>query len=208
MLQIENLGFLNMACIDNRLSHIFVEPGTQNVKIIYLPVNLAGVHKNKNEFDNEIKAQLVQKIEQTQAADHPQIRQIMDALGEGTLKLHDVSVRIQSEKTEVQRNMIEKPLTNQISIQSMNGQFHFDIQENEFLIGKSREKVQGVITGNSAVSRVHCKIVRKNGNFYVVDMESSNGTYVNGKKIKPGVPEPIFEGCQLRIANAEFIVRG
>ena len=43
MLQIENLGFLNMACIDNRLSHIFVEPGTQNVKIIYLPVNLAGV---------------------------------------------------------------------------------------------------------------------------------------------------------------------
>ena len=108
----------------------------------------------------------------------------------------------------MQRNTIEKPLTNQISIQSMNGQFHFDIQENEFLIGKSREKVQGGITGNSAVSRVHCKIVRKNGDFYVVDMESSNGTYVNGKKIKPGVPEPIFEGCQLRIANAEFIVRG
>lgn len=208
MLQIENLGFLNMACIDNRLSHIFVEPGTKNVKIIYLPVNLVGVHKNKNEFDNEIKAQLVQKIEQTQTADHPQIRQIMDALGDGTLKLHDVSVRIQSGKTEVQRNTIEKPLTNQISIQSMNGQIHFDIQENEFLIGKSREKVQGVITGNSAVSRVHCKIVRKNGDFYVVDMESSNGTYVNGKKIKPGVPEPIFEGCQLRIANAEFIVRG
>ena len=54
LIQIENLGFLNMACIDNRLSHIYVESGTNNVKIIYLPVNITGVHKNKNEFDNEI----------------------------------------------------------------------------------------------------------------------------------------------------------
>ena len=53
LIQIENLGFLNMACIDNRLSHIYVESGTNNVKIIYLPVNITGVHKNKNEFDNE-----------------------------------------------------------------------------------------------------------------------------------------------------------
>ena len=51
LIQIENLGFLNMACIDNRLSHIYVESGTNNVKIIYLPVNITGVHKNKNEFE-------------------------------------------------------------------------------------------------------------------------------------------------------------
>lgn len=222
MLQIENLGFLNMACIDNRLSHIFVEPGTQNVKIIYLPVNLAGVHKNKNEFDNEIKAQLVQKIEQTQAADHPQIRQIMDALEDGTLKLHDISTRIQAEKPVMHRNtkntsadpnigqkkIVDMPDMNQISIQSIDGQFHFVVCENEFLIGKSRERVQGVITGNNAVSRVHCKIVRQNGRYFVVDMGSSNGTYVNGKRIQPNVPEPISDRSQLRIANAEFIVRG
>ena len=42
LIQIENLGFLNMACIDNRLSHIYVESGTNNVKIIYLPVNITG----------------------------------------------------------------------------------------------------------------------------------------------------------------------
>ena len=34
LIQIENLGFLNMACIDNRLSHIYVESGTNNVKIL------------------------------------------------------------------------------------------------------------------------------------------------------------------------------
>ena len=39
-------------------------------------------------------------------------------------------------------------------------------------------------------------------------MGSSNGTYVNGKRIQPNVPEPISDRSQLRIANAEFIVRG
>ena len=222
LIQIENLGFLNMACIDNRLSHIYVESGTNNVKIIYLPVNITGVHKNKNEFDNEIKAQLVQKIERIGMMDHPKMRQVIDALEDGTLKLHDISTRIQAEKPVMHRNtkntsadpnigqkkIVDMLDMNQISIQSIDGQFHFVVCENEFLIGKSRERVQGVITGNNAVSRVHCKIVRQNGSYFVVDMGSSNGTYVNGKRIQPNVPEPISDRSQLRIANAEFIVRG
>ena len=68
------------------------------MKIIYLTVNITGVHKNKNEFDNEIKAQLVQKIERIGMMDHPKMRQVIDALEDGTLKLHDISTRIQAEK--------------------------------------------------------------------------------------------------------------
>ena len=194
LIQIENLGFLNMACIDNRLSHIYVESGTNNVKIIYLPVNITGVHKNKNEFDNEIKAQLVQKIERIGMMDHP--------------KMHRNTKNTSADPNIGQKKIVDMPDMNQILIQSIDGQFHFVVCENEFLIGKSRERVQGVITGNNAVSRVHCKIVRQNGSYFVVDMGSSNGTYVNGKRIHPNVPEPISDRSQLRIANAEFIVRG
>ena len=153
------------------------------------------------------------------------MRQAVDALEDGTLKLHDISARIQhgrgfinnntadSRNSEVHETDVQdrkSSFTNMdgICIQSIDGQFRFDIRENEFLIGKSSERVQGVITGNNAISRVHCKIVRKNGNYYVVDMGSSNGTYVNGKRIEPNIPEPILDKSQLRIANAEFIVRG
>ena len=62
LIQIENLGFLNMACIDNRLSHIYVESGTNNVKIIYLPVNITGVHKNKNEFKLNLKKKKIKML--------------------------------------------------------------------------------------------------------------------------------------------------
>ena len=104
LIQIENLGFLNMACIDNRLSHMYVEPNTNTIKIIYLPVNITGIHKNKNEFDNEIKAQLVQAIEQMRITDNPKMRQAVDALEDGTLKLHDISARIQHGRGFINNN--------------------------------------------------------------------------------------------------------
>ena len=193
-IQIENLGFLNMACIDNRLDHVYVDTVTNNVKIIYLPVNIAGLHKNKNEFDNEIKTQLVQLIEQTRAADTPQMRQTLDVLKDAALKLQDI--------------LQNSSMMRGISIQSINGQFCFNICENEFLIGKNSERVQGVITGNNAISRVHCKVIWNTGQHYIVDMGSSNGTYVNGKRILPNEPEPIYNNTQIRIANEDFIVRG
>lgn len=193
-IQIENLGFLNMACIDNRLDHVYVDTVTNNVKIIYLPVNIAGLHKNKNEFDNEIKTQLVQLIEQTRAADMPQMRQTLDVLKDAALKLQDI--------------LQNSSMMRGISIQSINGQFCFNICESEFLIGKNSERVQGVITGNNAISRVHCKVIWNTGQHYIVDMGSSNGTYVNGKRILPNEPEPIYNNTQIRIANEDFIVRG
>ncbi len=193
-IQIENLGFLNMACIDNRLDHVYVDMGTNSVKIIYLPVNIAGLHKNKNEFDNEIKTQLVQLIEQTRAADTPQMRQTLDVLKDAALKLQDI--------------LQNSSMMRGISIQSINGQCCFNICENEFLIGKNSDRVQGVITGNNAISRVHCKVIWNTGQHYIVDMGSSNGTYVNGKRILPNEPEPIYNNTQIRIANEDFIVRG
>ena len=224
LIQIENLGFLNMACIDNRLNHMYVETSTNNVKIIYLPVNITGIQKNKNEFDNEIKSQLVHTIEQMRIMDNPKMRQAIDALEDGTLKLHDISTRIQMGRNEMQQNITAAPIEkstfagqgrtqstsvmNEISIQSVDGQFCFVIRESEFLIGKSRERVQGVITGNNAVSRVHCKILKQNGNYFIIDMGSSNGTYVDGKRIIPNIPEPIANESRVKIANAEFIVRG
>ena len=55
--QIINLGFLDIAYVDNRLDNIYVDPATEEVKIIYLPIQIPGVTKNKNTFENELKAQ-------------------------------------------------------------------------------------------------------------------------------------------------------
>ena len=54
--------------------------------------------------------------------------------------------------------------------------------------------MDGEITGNPAVSRVHCKILVRNRSYYIQDLGSSNGTFLNGKKVTMTEPLEIQDG--------------
>ncbi len=58
-------------------------------------------------------------------------------------------------------------------------QLHFD--KSEVTIG--RLAGNDIVLGKGNVSKYHSRLVLKDGKFIVVDMKSTNGTYVNGKKI-------------------------
>lgn len=60
------------------------------------------------------------------------------------------------------------------------------------------------ITGNSAVSRSHAKIIVRGNEFLLVDTNSTNGTYVNGNRIKKNVEVRIENGNKIVFANEEF----
>src|SRR3954462_13873979 len=48
-----------------------------------------------------------------------------------------------------------------------------------------------IVLGKGNVSKYHSRLVLKDGKYIVVDMQSTNGTYVNGKKIAaPQVVRP------------------
>lgn len=74
-----------------------------------------------------------------------------------------------------------------------------------FLIGKSRLKCDYVIDKN-VISRVHAKIVKKNNTFFIEDMDSTNKTFINGKKLEPGREEKISKGDKITLADVDFIV--
>src|SRR6186997_2596850 len=68
-------------------------------------------------------------------------------------------------------------------------QRRLDFDKSEITIGR----VQGndVILPKGNVSKRHSRIVLKDGRFIVVDLKSTNGTYVNGRKItSPLVVKP------------------
>src|SRR5688500_18580947 len=70
----------------------------------------------------------------------------------------------------------------QITINEKGGQAKsLDFDKNEITIGR----VQGndVVLPNGNISKRHSRIVLKDGKFIIIDMQSTNGTYVNGKKI-------------------------
>lgn len=73
-----------------------------------------------------------------------------------------------------------------------------------FRIGKEGMSCDYSVADNNAVSRTHADILTKDGRFYVVDLGSTNRTYVDGRNITPKQEIEIFAGTRLRFANEEF----
>lgn len=51
------------------------------------------------------------------------------------------------------------------------------------------------------ISRFHCEVTRKNGQLYVTDLRSSNGTRLNGELLKAGAPALLRKGNRITLAS-------
>ncbi len=58
---------------------------------------------------------------------------------------------------------------------------------------------------DAKISRKHAKIISKNGQFFLEDYGSLNGSYINrGKRLRSGDPEPIKNGDELLLGKTFF----
>ena len=79
------------------------------------------------------------------------------------------------------------------------------ITKSNFTIGKSNGMVDAVLESNK-LSRMHCMVSLSQGLYYLFDMGSTNGTYVNGKRINAKDSVPLEKGDIVTLADLEFIV--
>ncbi len=73
-----------------------------------------------------------------------------------------------------------------------------------FCIGRSRELADYTIPDNRFVGHSHCRILSKDGEFYVVDNNSKNHTYINGNMIQSNLEVKLSHGAIVSAANEEF----
>lgn len=73
-----------------------------------------------------------------------------------------------------------------------------------FRIGKERSYVDYFVADNTAVSRSHANIISREGEYFIVDTNSKNHTYVNGKMIQSNAETKIVNGDKIRLANEDF----
>ena len=52
-----------------------------------------------------------------------------------------------------------------------------------------------------AISRFHCEIVKRNGQLFLQDLNSSNGTRVDGERLKPGNAALLRKGTKIQLAG-------
>ena len=69
-----------------------------------------------------------------------------------------------------------------------------------FVVGSSAPLVDGVVT-HPTVSRRHARVTRDRRRFYIEDLNSSNGTRVNGSTIEPFRPRAIAPGDDIQLGD-------
>lgn len=74
-----------------------------------------------------------------------------------------------------------------------------------YIIGKSRGSCDFCID-SAVVSRVHMRIMEELDDFMIEDLNSTNGTFLNGEKLEGHKLYPIEAGDKVTIANIDFLV--
>ncbi|NIM20536.1 MAG: FHA domain-containing protein [Candidatus Latescibacteria bacterium] len=77
------------------------------------------------------------------------------------------------------------------------------LTDDQFPLSIGRDNKNKLPIDNSAVSRYHAVITSHNGNFYLEDLNSTNGTFLNGRQI---LKDRINPGDAIRIANVGIAV--
>lgn len=80
------------------------------------------------------------------------------------------------------------------------------ITQPRFRIGRDPASVDYIINDNTAVGRQHADLLLHDGACYVVDLNSTNHTYLNGKPLNPGTEYPLQDGDELLLGNEAFRV--
>lgn len=81
----------------------------------------------------------------------------------------------------------------------------YDVDKPVFRIGTEQAYCDLFISDNSFISRSHADIITRDERYYVVDRNSTNKTYVDGKVIARETEVEIFDGSILKLANEEFV---
>jgi len=83
---------------------------------------------------------------------------------------------------------------------------HFTLEKDVTLIGSVPEYGDGkndiVLTDeDSLISRCHCEIHKRDRRLYLLDCNSSNGTYLNGRRLPPEEPALLRRGSRIDLAG-------
>lgn len=78
----------------------------------------------------------------------------------------------------------------------------FRLEEDELVMGRDPRRCTFVVADDRRVSAVHCKLTRQGKEYWLQDLHSSNGTFVNSQRL--GVPRPLKSGDLVRIGDECF----
>jgi len=208
IIEVKNNGFLSCQNIDIAFDKIFIDINTLKVNLVYLPLRTR-VFNSFNEFENKLRTNLIKLTNSHPSFSTGKVKQFALDLANGMLSLEDIYNGIKDMKMAAikpQDSINNGYNKKNLRIVAINSPKPMEIlvDKDNYTLGKNPSMVDGAITFNKAISRVHCKITKSHVGFMVTDLDSVNGTFVNKVRLSPKEPHPLKNGDVIRLANSDF----
>lgn len=78
-----------------------------------------------------------------------------------------------------------------------------DVETPKSVVTLGRSPNRDVMIPHESISRSHCKIELEKGMFYITDLGSSNGTFIDGKRLTPHERTPFISSSQITLGKLE-----
>lgn len=88
-------------------------------------------------------------------------------------------------------------------LQSLKDGQRYSLNKDCTVFGKDASSADYVLK-NETISRAHAEITRRNGEYYITDLGSTNGTFINGKRLPKNTPIAVSNGDTVKFSNEEL----
>lgn len=206
----ENNGFLRSENLMLSFDRIFFDVKTGEARLIYLPLNSRSEKDNISDF----RFRLAETISAMPCFSRPQVSALCRCLENEEYSLRQIQEMLENMGSPApapvtgMQNSVQNKKQPVLRLRSDATGIDFTVNKAQYVIGRKSKtaEVDGVITDNPSVSRAHCEIKYENGSYFIMDRESTHGTFVNGTRIRPYSPYGIRNGDSVRLASSSFSV--
>lgn len=105
-------------------------------------------------------------------------------------------------QTIYMENVAEKKDTKR-RLYDESGSVVYVLEEEPTVIGKKKDEAD-VIIDNPSISRIHARISFEDGYYVLEDLNSTNGTFKNGMRLRPYERKKLLEGDEIRLGNVNI----
>ena len=88
-------------------------------------------------------------------------------------------------------------------LKELKGETVIELDKKSILVGRMEGFVDTVLK-SSAVGKIHAELLSEEGDYFIVDCNSRNGTFINDKRLVPNSRIKILNNDMVRFANKEF----
>ena len=202
---IEESNLLKRECLWCKYEYLFYDEKTESLKYIILPVSEEIEFEDNLNFTERLLESVAFMASYLPFEYEKQVVELARDYTEGKKESEEIiknlnSMILKEDATTppYYTNVIKRHLSlNYLEADEIK---EYIMAKTEILIGKGKENVDLAFEESKAISRLHCKIIKQNENFFVQDLDSLNYTLVNGEFVPP------FELMELE--NRDLITLG